>query len=411
MTTARLKRFARAFARPLTSPLDGRVADINRRVGEVSTRVAGVGEDVGAMRREDAANATTVAESNTYTGVELRRLGESLEALQESLEEHSERIDGRLDALTERAYAERLLNAASAPLRPALDGRIELERPLVLIDVGCRWGVAEGWHDRGADLRVYAFDADEQECERLQATAPAGVTYVPVALGERGGSATLHVTSDPACSSLFAPDVEALAAFPELLSSTPVSAHEVELQTLDEWAADEGVSGVDAIKLDVQGAELAVLRGATAVLRDVRMLELEVTFNAIYEDQPLFGEVDAFLRDAGFQLWRLSHLVHYATAAQSDVDVKRVDRELFDSVPVDFPVGAGQLTWAHAHYCRPELIHGSWESPARALRDACAADLFGFQELVQPALAAAAISAGAGVGPHVESVAVRPEPS
>jgi FkbM family methyltransferase len=366
----------------VTSPLDGRVADINRRLASVDGHVAELGEALARLQREGAANTTTIAEANTYAGVELRRFGEALDRLEED-------IVARLEALRERAYAERLQDAAHTPARSALDRGIQLERPLVLADVGCRWGIPEGWREKGTDLHVYAFDADAEECDRLQADAPEGVTYVPVALGEREQDAQLHITADPACSSLFAPDDEALERFPELASSAQVDVQQVSLQTLDGWASKAGVEAVDAMKLDIQGAELAVLRGAERLLAGVRVIEIEVTFNQMYRGQPLFSEVDGFLREHGFVLWRLAHLVHYATPAQQEVDAKRVDRQFFDSVPVDFPVGGGQLTWAHAYYCAPELVHGGWSSPHAALRDACAAELFGFLELVHPALAVA----------------------
>jgi len=262
-------------------------------------------------------------------------------------------------------------------------------RPLVVVDIGCRWGLPERWSASLEDLRVYAFDADPAECARLQAQAAANVTYVPLALGEREGAAPLHYTADPACSSLFPPDAHALATFPELHVIAPAGIGSVTIHTLNGWAESAGVTALDAIKLDVQGAELAVLRGASALLGTVRLIEAEVTFNPIYEGQPLFGALDAFLRDRGFVLWRLGHLVHYTSRSQQGVPVERVDRMFFDSEPVEFQVGAGQLTWGHAYYCTREMIDGSWSDPGAALLDARAADLFGFRELAEPAFARA----------------------
>jgi len=238
-------------------------------------------------------------------------------------------------------------------------------------------------------LQIYAFDADEDECARLARDAPANVVYVAAAPGAREQPARLHLTVDPACSSIFAPDSRALSVFPELAVAAPVGTREITLRTLDGWAASAGVERIDVMKLDVQGAELEVLRGAEGLLGGVRLIELEVAFNPIYEGQPLFGEVDAFLRARGLLLWRLTHLVHYANEAQRAVPVERVDHQFFDSRPVDFTVGAGQLSWGHAYYCAPELIRCDWPSPELPLRDALAAELFGFGEIVEPALEAA----------------------
>ena len=67
-------------------------------------------------------------------------------------------------------------------------------------------------------------------------------------------------------------------------------------------------------------------------------------------------------------LWRLTHLVHYASTRQRERNVVRTDRQFFDSRPVEFTVAAGQLSWGHAYYCAPELIRCDWPSSQLAIR-------------------------------------------
>jgi FkbM family methyltransferase len=69
---------------------------------------------------------------------------------------------------------------------------------------------------------------------------------------------------------------------------------------LDTWARGAGVDAVDVLWMDVQGAELRVLRGMGELLRTVRIIHTEVEFRSIYSGQALFPEVDGFLRAAGF---------------------------------------------------------------------------------------------------------------
>ncbi len=251
--------------------------------------------------------------------------------------------------------------------------------PLVLVDAGCRWGVSPAWTSQ--DVRVFAFDADPEECRRLQATAPANVTYVPHALGAASGTRALHVAAEPACSSLFPADADAVATFPELRVLTPARVAEVEVRTLDGWAAEAGVDRVDVLKLDVQGAELEVLQGAERLLPTVRLIEAEVSFNPMYLGQPLFGDIDAFLRSHGFRLWRLGHLVHYSSPEHQPVSGRR-DRQFFDGRIVEFDSGPGQVTWGHAYFCAEAMIHPQRRSPADRVRDAAAARLLGLEELV-----------------------------
>jgi 2-polyprenyl-3-methyl-5-hydroxy-6-metoxy-1,4-benzoquinol methylase len=107
----------------LTRPIDGRVADVNRRVGDVGESVATVAERIEELTRALGAYATTVAESNTYVGVESRRLQQSLEAVRARIDEHEQRTYSRIDRLEDAAYNERLSRAAEAPLE-RLDGAV-----------------------------------------------------------------------------------------------------------------------------------------------------------------------------------------------------------------------------------------------------------------------------------------------
>jgi FkbM family methyltransferase len=275
----------------------------------------------------------------------------------------------------------------SAELVPLLD------RPLVALDVGCRWGIADEWDALLPDaLRVFAFDADPEECRRLQASAPAGVTYVPHGLSDADGTATLHVAAQPACSSLFPPAPGVNGRSPALREDMrEVGQEQVPMRTMDGWATEAGVDRADVLKLDVQGAELLVLRGGAELLRTVRLVELEVVFNPLYTGQALFGDVDAFLRGHGFELWRLGQLVHYAADWQ-DGPQARSDLQVYDGRPTYFPIEGGQLSWGHAFYCAPEYLDGSWATPAEAARDALAARLLGLPDLAAHASAAAGVA-------------------
>lgn len=263
-----------------------------------------------------------------------------------------------------------------------------LESPLVVLDIGCRWGFEEKWKALGPHVRLIGFDADAAECQALNEQAGEGqVRYVAVALGARPGPATLHLTREPACGSLYPPDPELIAARQELECTALVSTAQIELTTLDAWAAEAGVPRVDVIKLDAQGAELDILRGARQLLGSVRFLEIEVELNPIYRGQPLFGDVDRFLREHDFVLWRLGHLVHYGLPGGLSSEVTIEDCQFFDSQPVTFQGHGGQLFWAHAFYVRREMAFGTCRSDAEtACRDACAARVLGFDDLAAHAL-------------------------
>lgn len=74
------------------------------------------------------------------------------------------------------------------------------------------------------------------------------------------------------------------------------------MASLDELAPELlRADGAVWLKLDVQGYELHVLRGATRALPRVDALELELSLVELYEGQPFFDEVLRFVQDAGFR--------------------------------------------------------------------------------------------------------------
>lgn len=57
--------------------------------------------------------------------------------------------------------------------------------------------------------------------------------------------------------------------------------------------------------IDVEGAEMKVLRGGEGVLPAVRLIHIEVSFRPLHVGKPLFWEIDRFVREHGFKLDKL----------------------------------------------------------------------------------------------------------
>jgi hypothetical protein len=57
--------------------------------------------------------------------------------------------------------------------------------------------------------------------------------------------------------------------------------------------------------MDLQGAELLVLRSALDILPMVKCIHVEIGFRETYVGQPLFWEVDQFLKEQGFELFNI----------------------------------------------------------------------------------------------------------
>ncbi len=186
-----------------------------------------------------------------------------------------------------------------------------------------------------APVKVVGFEPAPAELERLRATYGAERTYLPFVVGD-GRRRTFHICADTGTSSLYEPNTPLLERFNNLDNLCRVTGRrEVDTVRLDDV---EAVRGADFLKLDVQGAEADVLRGAPRVLQEAVVVQTEVEFVPLYREQPLFADVDALLRGHGFLFHR------FAGAAGRAFRPVVINRDLNQ--------GGGQFLWADAIYVK-----------------------------------------------------------
>ncbi len=117
------------------------------------------------------------------------------------------------------------------------------------------------------------------------------------------GACTLMGPSRPKVTDrmfLDSPDGRARQTYTELHTGV-VKTEEVRCRALDQVVGDETI---DFLKLDVEGAELRVLKGAKRLLESGRVLFIKSEFVCFgyYDEHPVFGEQHAFLNEPGFRL-------------------------------------------------------------------------------------------------------------
>jgi FkbM family methyltransferase len=148
---------------------------------------------------------------------------------------------------------------------------------------------------------VHAFEPVPALFEVLKTrTAEIKNVHVyPFALSEKMSIQTFYLSDHKknAVSSLLEPD-----QIKQQLPAVQFNHVNVQTITLDDWAIQCNISTVDLIWLDVQGAELAVFKGATELLQSVKAIHCEVSLVERYKNQPLYPEIKAFLATRGFTL-------------------------------------------------------------------------------------------------------------
>ena len=74
-------------------------------------------------------------------------------------------------------------------------------------------------------------------------------------------------------------------------------------RSLDNYIKENKIEAIDILKVDVQGYELNVLKGAISSLGMIEILIIEVSFLEIYEKSPLASRIIKFLDENNFQIF------------------------------------------------------------------------------------------------------------
>lgn len=178
-----------------------------------------------------------------------------------------------------------------------------------IIDVGAHHGqFAVFAAQTYPEATLYCIEPYQPSCERLQRVGEMlpQMSIINVAAAEESGNTLLHVSAKSDSSSVMKILPTYTAAFP---ATDEVSVVEVAKAPLDEIFGDRYLYEPILLKIDVQGSELAVLRGGRQTLAAVDSVLVECSFVEFYDGQPLADDVISFLRELGFRLSGISSLV------------------------------------------------------------------------------------------------------
>jgi FkbM family methyltransferase len=134
------------------------------------------------------------------------------------------------------------------------------DRSAVAVDVGANLGVYTYFAAKYS-ARVYSLEPVPDVVSRLRASVPSNVTVLPVAASDKAGKSTLYVPR------LGRVAVDTRATL-ETTANPGFDADPIEIET--QRIDDLGLENVAFMKIDVEGHEQAVLRGARDLIASSR---------------------------------------------------------------------------------------------------------------------------------------------
>ena len=170
----------------------------------------------------------------------------------------------------------------------------------LLLDVGANRGqfslMARILHPH-LPIQAYEPLAAEAAVYRAIHGAQRGIELHEQALGDKDGSVDMHISGRADSSSLLPIGELQAHCFP---GTAEVGTKRVRVATLDSLPVHWRNARRALLKLDVQGFELNVLRGATAALLNCAFVYVECSEVPLYAGQALRPDIENFLRAQGF---------------------------------------------------------------------------------------------------------------
>jgi len=202
---------------------------------------------------------------------------------------------------------------------------------LTLIDIGAAGDIQPRWKKIASHLNYVGFEPDKRSFDDVN-SKKLGTKHkiiFPVALWSSNEEQKIHLCRKPQVSSIYEPNHKLLNCYPMPERFEVDNIEKIQPKKLD----DLKITSCDFIKLDVQGAELDILHGATKSLDKCIGLELEVEFLELYKNQSLFGDVCKFLNSKGIDFIDFVHISRWERDLHSTVGQAMFGDALFLRTP------------------------------------------------------------------------------
>lgn len=169
-------------------------------------------------------------------------------------------------------YRNRSMSGESGFLRSYLRGKEDC----VVFDVGANVGdYSREVIDNARQARIYAFEPHPATYERLRANLEGCENIFNLAVGSRESNVRLYDYQDNDGSS----HASVFRAVIEEIHRSEAVSHEVKMITLDSFVESRNITRIDLLKIDTEGNELDVLKGAARAISEGKILAIHFEFN------------------------------------------------------------------------------------------------------------------------------------
>ncbi|QDK77227.1 FkbM family methyltransferase [Spirosoma sp. KCTC 42546] len=178
----------------------------------------------------------------------------------------------------------------------------EQSEPVTIFDVGANVGTYAQMILKGFGKRatIHCFEPSRATYQTLKANVPEQNVYKHnIGLSDQAGELALYTDAEQSgMTSVYERDLQHI--------QVSFAQHEVAaFSTADEFAASQGIKQIDLLKIDVEGHELAVLKGASKLIEEQRIRFIQFEFGGTSIDSRTYFRDFWHLLSPNFTLYRI----------------------------------------------------------------------------------------------------------
>ena len=187
--------------------------------------------------------------------------------------------------------------------------KLKIKKGITLIDVGAAGDLIPRWKKISRYVNYHGFEPDKRSREKLLEKNNTCKSYKihDKIISNKIGKQKFYLCQGELNSSTFRPNEKLNSLYPFSERFKVKDELFLESTTIDNLKFENA----DFIKLDIQGGELDALIGSKKTLNKTLGLEIEVEFQHIYKNQPLFNKVFEFLASKDFAFIDFTRLVRW----------------------------------------------------------------------------------------------------
>ena len=175
------------------------------------------------------------------------------------------------------------------------------KKEIVVFDVGANRGqyATLALSIFGQNSRIYAFEPSQNAFRSLSSISSQNISPFLLGLGATKQETQIYYDEEGSVRASLYPNID-YSKYQRKLSSTQT----IQLTTLDDFCDEQKIKAIDFVKIDVEGHELEVLKGAKTLIESKKIKFIQFEFGIAAIESKIFLK-DFFTTLKGYKIYRI----------------------------------------------------------------------------------------------------------